>query len=85
MVEIRYVILTKSFKHSIKKMKDASLKERIKKQVEKAANIPESGKELRYGLKGMRTLYVKPFRIIYKIEGDRLILLKFEHRESAYG
>ena len=45
---------------------------------------PDFGKPLRYGLKGEWSIYVKPHRLIYKVEGDKLILLRFEHRREVY-
>jgi mRNA-degrading endonuclease RelE of RelBE toxin-antitoxin system len=46
---------------------------------------PDFGKPLRYGLKGEWSIYVKPYRLIYKVEDERLILLRFEHRKEVYG
>ena len=63
---------------------DVFLLERLKKQVGKIIENPEVGKPLRYK-RGERTLYIKPFRLIYALRGDELILLKFEHRKSVYG
>jgi hypothetical protein len=28
--------------------------------------------------------YVKPYRLICKVESDKLILLRFEHRKEVY-
>lgn len=53
-------------------------------QVRKIADDRESGKPLRYGLKGEWTIYVKPYRLIYAIQEGRFILLRFEHRKTVY-
>lgn len=58
-------------------------KEKLKKQINKILENPEVGKPLRY-LRGERTIYLKPFRLIYALNDDELVLLKFEHRKSVY-
>ena len=60
------------------------MKERVKKQIRKIIENPGTGKPLRYGLKGEWTVRVPPYRLIYAVQGDRLILLRFEHRKSVY-
>ena len=84
MVEIKFVIPTEKFEREFKKIKDERLKEKLKKQIAKITENPNFGKPLRYELKEEWTIYVKPYRLIYKIEGDKLILLRFEHREEVY-
>ena len=84
MVEIKFVIPTEKFEREFKKIKDERLKEKLKKQITKITENPDFGKPLRYELKGEWTIYVKPYRLIYKIEGDKLILLRFEHRNDVY-
>ena len=46
-------------------MNDYSLKEQIKKHIEKIINNPEVGKPMRYGRKGTREVYLKSFRLSY--------------------
>ena len=84
MVEIKYIVPTDKFEHDVRKVRDKGLKEKLQKQIEKAAAGPNFGKPLRYGLKGEWSIYVKPYRLIYKVEGDKLILLRFEHRKEVY-
>ena len=38
----------------------------------------------RNSLKGYRRLVVRPFRIVYRIEKDSIIINCFEHRKKAY-
>ena len=85
MVEIEEVIWTRKFESEFKKIKDASVKEKLKKQISKVLENPKVGKPLRYALKGERTIYIKPFRLIYFVEKSKLYLLRFEHREKVYG
>ena len=85
MVEIKEIIWTNKFENNLKKVKDKSTKEKIKKQIIKIIKNPEIGKPLRFRLKGERTIYVKPYRIIYTVIKNKLYLLRFEHREKVYG
>jgi len=62
---------------------DNFLLEKIKKQITKILQNPLVGKPLKYR-RGERSIYVKPFRLIYALRGDQLILLKFEHRKGVY-
>lgn len=84
MVEIKFIVATESFKHDVKKIKDKILKEKLQTQIQKVAEDPDFGKPLRYALKGEWSVRVKPYRLIYKVEGDKLILLRFEHRKEVY-
>lgn len=85
MVEVKSVVYTHKFEREFKKVKDNKVKEQLKKQIEKIIENPDAGKPLRYDLKGERTMYVKPYRLIYKLEGETLFLLRFEHRKEVYG
>lgn len=80
MVEIIY---TEKFEKELKKS-DNSTKEKAIKQIKKIIENPEAGKPLRYNLKGERTVYVWPFRIIYCYMGNTIYFLRFEHRKEVY-
>ena len=62
---------------------DNFLLEKLKKQIIKIIENPNVGKPLKYK-RGERSLYIKPFRLIYAVRSEELILLKFNHRKSAY-
>lgn len=62
MVEIRF---DKKFTNFFSKL-DNSLKQKIIKQIKKVSENPEIGKPMRYGRKGTRELYIKPFRLSYE-------------------
>ena len=62
---------------------DSFVLKKLKKQILKIFENPEVGKPLKY-YRGERTIYIKPYRLIYAIRGDELFLLKFEHRKSVY-
>lgn len=78
------IVFSNKFKKEFNKIKDQSLKIRILKNIKKIQELPESGKPLRYNLKGHRRLVINPFRIIYRIEGNQIIINCFEHRKDVY-
>jgi len=80
MVEVVY---TGKFEKEVKKL-DNSVKERVLPQIEKIIKNPEVGKPLKHDLKGERTVYVKPFRIIYSFFDNTISFLRCEHRKEVY-
>ncbi len=78
------VIYSKEFEQDVKKIRDNAVKERMIKQVEKILKNPEIGKPLRYNLKGERSVYVSPYRLVYALVDDKIFLLRFRHREDVY-
>lgn len=77
------VIFTERFEKELKKS-DNSIKQKAIKQIKKIIENPETGKPLRYNLKGERTIYVKPFRILYCFAENTIHFLRFEHRKEVY-
>ena len=75
------VIFDPTFEKNFKKIKDSALKEKIIKQISKIRDYPEIGKPMRYDRKGTRELYITPFRLSYKIEGDIVYILTLYHKE----
>lgn len=69
------------FLKKISKIRDSSLKEKVKKQVKKIVEDPLVGKPMRYKRKGTRELYIKPFRISYAYLGDTVIFLDIYHKD----
>jgi len=84
MEKIKEIIWTQKFEQDFKKIRNRATQEKLEKQIRKITEDPNFGKPLRYGLRGEWSIYVKPFRLIYKVEGERLILLRFEHRKQVY-
>lgn len=62
---------------------DEELLNKLKKQILKVIKNPLIGKPLKYK-RGERVLYLKPFRLVYSVRGEELILLKFDHRRKVY-
>ena len=76
------VIFDPLFEKNLRKIKDSLLKEKIIKQISKIKDNPEVGKPMRYSRKGTRELYVAPFRLSYKFEGDTIYILSLYHKDS---
>lgn len=81
---ITQIMWSDKFRKEVTKIKDSKLKEKLQKQIQNIAESPELGKPLRYNLKGERTVYVKPYRLIYAYQETILYLLRFEHRKEVY-
>ena len=78
------IIFSEEFRKEFKKIKDKTTRIRIINHLKKLENLPESGKPLQYNLKGHRSIRVPPFRIIYIIEKDKIIINCFDHRKDVY-
>ena len=78
------IIFSEEFKKDFQKIKDKATRLRIIKQLKKLEEIPEAGKPLRYELKNHRSLRIPPFRIIYRLEKDKMIINCFDHRKDVY-
>jgi len=78
------ITFSEGFEKQFKKIKDNQTKEKIIKHIKKILEDPLIGKPLKYDLKGERTLYIKPYRLIYAIKQDEIILLRFLHRDGVY-
>ncbi len=78
------IIFSEEFKKEFKKIKDKSTRLKIIKHIKKLKQIPESGKPLKYGLRNHRSTRIPPFRIIYRIEDNKIIINCFDHRKAVY-
>lgn len=72
-----------SFQKTFSKIKTASLKEKIIKQLTKLKENPELGKPMMYARKGTRELYISPYRLSYSYikEEDKLVILDLYHKD----
>jgi mRNA-degrading endonuclease RelE of RelBE toxin-antitoxin system len=77
-------IYDSTFRKRFSKIKDALLKEKIIKQIEKLRDDPELGKPMRYSRKGTREVYMPPFRLsyVYRVESDTIEFLDFYHKDE---
>jgi mRNA-degrading endonuclease RelE of RelBE toxin-antitoxin system len=81
MVTIAYV---PSFEKKVRKIKDKSLKIKIKKKILKIIDSPEIGKPMRYSRKGIREIYIPPFRLsyLYIINDEKIVFLDLYHKDD---
>ena len=78
------ILFSEEFKKEFKKVKDKSIRLKIIKQIKKLGKSPETGKLLKYNLKNHRSLRIHPFKIIYRIQNNKIIINYFEHRKEVY-
>ena len=66
------------------KIKNKADQDRIKKQIRKIIENPETGKPMRYARKGTREVYVGSFRLSYAYlkEENKLIFLDLYHKDE---
>ena len=69
---------------TISKIKDASVKEKVKKQIRKIICQPTTGKPMKYARKGSRELYIGSYRLAYSYKKDKnkLIFLELYHKDE---
>ncbi len=78
------IIFSDEFRKDFKKIKDKSTRLRLIKHIKKLAELPKSGKPLKYDLKNHRSVRIPPFRIIYRLEKNKIIINCFDHRKDIY-
>jgi len=78
------IIFSEEFRKDFRKIKDKTTRLRVIRQLKKLAEAPEAGKPLQHQWKNHRSVRVSPFRIIYRLEGDKIIVNCFDHRKDAY-
>jgi mRNA-degrading endonuclease RelE of RelBE toxin-antitoxin system len=73
-----------SFLKLIAKIRDSTLKEKVKKQIQKIIDNPEIGKPMMYSRKGTREVYVSPYRLSYAYikEENKIIFLDLYHKDE---
>jgi mRNA-degrading endonuclease RelE of RelBE toxin-antitoxin system len=81
MVAVAYSV---SFERTIKKIRDAGTKQRVKQQIIRIVKNPEIGKPMRYARKNTREVYVPPFRLsyCYNADLDLILFLDLYHKNE---
>ncbi len=81
MLNIEY---KKDFLKTISKIKDEAVKNKVKKQIEKIIENPETGKPMRYSRKGTREVYIAPYRLAYAYQSseNKIIFLEIYHKDE---
>lgn len=72
------------FEKRFKKIKDQTLKLKVKKQILKIIESPKIGKPMRYSRKGTREVYISPFRLSYAYleKENKILLLDLYHKDK---
>ncbi len=78
------IIFSDEFKREFKKIKNRVTRLKIIKQIKKLSKQPKTGKPLKYNLKNHRSMRIPPYRIIYRLEQDKIIINCFDHRKDVY-
>ncbi|MEA3342702.1 MAG: type II toxin-antitoxin system RelE/ParE family toxin [archaeon] len=79
-------ILTKPFLNDVKSIKkDKILLERLHKKMDGILENPEHYPPKKYNLKNKRSAHIGSFVILFEIDDDKLIFLKFRHHDYVYG
>ena len=81
MVTVAY---SSHFEKTIRKIQDASLKERVKARIKRIVDDPDTGKPMRWCRKNTREVYVPPFRLSYCYDkkNDTLVFLALSHKDE---
>ncbi len=77
------IFQTDEFGNDIKRA-DKPVKEALRKKIDKISGNPSSGKPMKHNA-NVFSERIEGFRLIYKIDGKRLILLCFKKRDQVYG
>jgi len=77
------VVQTPKFEKAFRKL-DSELQRRISSQLLDLEVQPEAGKRLHGNLKGLFSLRIGDYRVVYEIRKDKVILHMVEHRRSVY-
>ncbi|MDD4650718.1 MAG: type II toxin-antitoxin system RelE/ParE family toxin [Methanothrix sp.] len=64
--------------------KDGLLKERVIRELQAVSINPEIEVPKRHALRGLRSVHVDPFVIIYTIIKDIVLLINFDDHDEAY-
>jgi len=65
--------------------KNKALRDRFINKIEQILIDPDIGEPKSYCLKGVRSVHVDPFVIVYMIIGNCIVFLYVAHHDEAYG
>ena len=74
----------RGFRDAIKRLRDNSYRDKIKKQILKIKVNPKIGKPMSYNRRGTREVYIKPFRLSYTYleNEDKIIFFDLYHKKK---
>lgn len=72
------------FEKTVRKIRDAGLKERVKQQILRIIEDPSVGKPMRYYRRQTREVYIPPFRLSYCYDqgDDTIVFLALYHKDE---
>lgn len=72
------------FEKTVRKIRDAKNKDRVKAQIVRIVQDPETGKPLRWCRKNTREVYIQPYRLSYCYDkkNDTVIFLALYHKDE---
>jgi len=75
-----------TFDKKFKKLteKDQELKKRLINKISQILDNPDIGNFKRHDLKGLRSVHVNPFVILYKFSGDTVEFVNVDHHDKIY-
>jgi mRNA-degrading endonuclease RelE of RelBE toxin-antitoxin system len=78
------VVYHSHFEKTIRKIRDSQLKERVKHQILRIIEDPDTGKPMRYARKDTREVYIPPFRLsyFYDKKQDTIVFLALYHKDG---
>lgn len=79
-------VTTYYFEKKFKKLtkRDGLLKERIIRKLQDLIGNPEIGVPKRHALKGIRSVHLDPFVVVYVVIKDIVLLINFDHHDKVY-
>jgi len=78
------VLFHPAFQKTFEKIKNASIKEKIIKHIQKLKDSPDLGKPMMYNRKGTRELYIEHYRLSYSYlkDEDKIVIIEFYHKDE---
>ena len=77
------VVQTPKFERAFRKL-NSELQQRISSRLLDLEVQPETGKRLHGGLRGLFSLRIGDYRVLYEVRRERVILHMVEHRRTVY-
>jgi len=78
-------VLTRPFLNDVKDIKkDKNLLDRLNKKMDEIITNPEHYTPKRHNLKGKRAAHVGSYVIVYELQGQDLVYLRFKHHDFTY-
>ena len=77
---------TKEFLKVLKKIKrkDIATFERLESKIGDIIEQPTRYKPLKGELKGLRRAHVRPFVVVFRVDGDTVVFISFKHHDKSY-